>query len=64
MLPLVTVGNPDDAGGHDWFLILSQCGLLEYDVAIARVVRLAGWAGMLGTTGWLAWRGFGRRADA
>jgi hypothetical protein len=64
VLPLVTVGSPDDVQGHDWFLILSRWGLLEYDVAMARVVRAAGWAGMLGTAGWLAWRGFGRRADA
>lgn len=63
VLPLVTIGNPGDAGGHDWFQILSRWDLLEYDVAIARVVRLAGWAGMLATTGWVAWQSFGRRRN-
>jgi len=64
LLPLVTVGDPDAMEGHDWFLILSQWGLLQYDVSIARGVRMAGWAGMLATAAWLAWQGFGRRADA
>lgn len=63
VLPLVTVGNPDAVEGHDWFLILSRWELLEYDLTIARVVRIIGWLGMLGTAGWLARQGFGRRAD-
>ncbi len=61
VLPLVTVGDPEAVEGHDWFLIFSGWGLLQYDLAIARVVRVAGWLGMLGTTGWLARQGLGRR---
>ncbi len=55
VLPLVTVGDPD-ASGHDWFNIFSSLGLLQYDTKIAAVVRLAGWAGMMGTVTWLALR--------
>ncbi len=53
-LPLVTVGG--DEAGHDWFEILSSLGLLQYDTALAQLVRALGWAGMLGTVGWLVWR--------
>ena len=52
-LPLVTVGDPE-LGGHDWFAIFSQLGLLQHDRSIAAVVKAAGWVGMLGTIGWLA----------
>ena len=62
VLPLVTVGDPEAVEGHDWFLILSGWELLQYDVTIARAVRIVGWLGMLGTTGWLARQGLGRRA--
>lgn len=55
VLPLVTVGNPDGAG-HDWFNIFSSLGLLQYDTAIARVVRSLGWVGMLATVAWLGMR--------
>ncbi len=54
-LPLVSVGGGDDAG-HDWFNIFSSLGLLQHDVAIARVVRVLGWAGMCGSVLWLAGR--------
>ncbi len=54
-LPLVTVGDPD-AGGHDWFNILSSLGLLQYDTRIAAIVRLAGWLGMVGMVVWFALR--------
>ncbi len=54
VLPLVTVGNPDQAG-HDWFNIFSSLGLLRHDLGIARVFRLLGWTGMFGTIGWFAW---------
>ena len=53
-LPLITVGDPE-AGGHDWFLILSHLGLLPYDTLLARMVRALGWLGMLGAMSWLAW---------
>lgn len=61
VLPLVTVGDPD-AGEHDWFLILSQLGLLQKDVSIARGVRIFGWLGMLATVGWLVRKGTGQRS--
>jgi len=54
-LPLVTVGDPE-MGGHDWFRIFSQLGLLRQDRAIAAVVRTLGWLGMLATMVWLARR--------
>ena len=52
-LPLVTVGDPDLAE-HDWHAIFTSLGCLDYDTAIAAVVRFLGWCGMLGTVGWLA----------
>ena len=54
-LPLVTVGDPEN-GGHDWFNIFSQLGLLQRDTAIAGVVKAVGWVGMLATVAWLIWR--------
>ena len=54
-LPLVTVGDPE-MGGHDWFLIFAQLGLLQYDRSIAAAVKAAGWLGMLGTVGWFVFR--------
>ena len=55
VLPLVTVGDPE-MGGHDWFQIFAQLGLLRQDRAIAAVVNAVGWLGMLATMGWLAIR--------
>ncbi|MBI4443678.1 MAG: hypothetical protein HY649_09930 [Acidobacteria bacterium] len=55
-LPLITVGDPE-GGGHDWFLIFARLGLLQYDTLLARVVRAAGWLGMLATVCWFAWQG-------
>src|SRR6201981_2187066 len=52
-LPLVTTGDPDLVE-HDWNTIFSSLGLLNYDTAIAGVVRISGWIGMLGCIGWLA----------
>jgi hypothetical protein len=54
-LPLVTVGDPE-MGGHDWFLIFAQLGLLRQDRAIAGAVRVLGWLGMLAAMGWLTHR--------
>ena len=51
-LPLVTVGDPA-AGGHDWFLIFSRWGILQYDTSISGVTRTLGWIGMLATVAWL-----------
>ena len=63
LLPLVTVGDPE-MGGHDWFRIFSELGLLRYDRSIAAVVRLLGWAGMLGSVGWLVGRALAGRNAA
>lgn len=52
-LPLVTTGDPEFAE-HDWHAIFSSLGVLQYDTAIAAVVRFLGWCGMLGTVAWLA----------
>ena len=52
-LPLVTTGDSDFIE-HDWHTIFSSLGLLQYDTAIAGIVRLLGWAGMLSCVGWLA----------
>lgn len=51
-LPLVTVGDAEFVE-HDWFRIFSSLGVLERDIAIAHVVRAAGWVGMLATVTWL-----------
>ena len=48
VLPLVMVGDPE-MGGHDWFRIFSQLGLLQQDRTIAAAVKVVGWLGMLGT---------------
>lgn len=46
-LPLVSLGSGEVT--HDWDYMLSTLRLLHRDGQIAAVVRLAGWAGMLGT---------------
>ncbi|MBI2817845.1 MAG: hypothetical protein HYX72_12995 [Acidobacteria bacterium] len=51
-LPLVAVGDPEQ-GGHDWFNIFSSLGLLQHDTAIAHVVKILGWIGMIATVAWL-----------
>jgi len=53
-LPLVSAEGGDFVM-HDWFVIFSKCGLLDYDTRIAALVRLMGWAGMVGVVIWL-WR--------
>ena len=54
-LPLVTTGDSDFVE-HDWNAIFSSLGILPYDTAIATVVRVVGWGGMLACVGWLAAR--------
>jgi hypothetical protein len=54
-LCLVTVGDGEN-GIHDWFFLFSKLGVLEHDTAIAHVVRVLGWLGMIGTVLWLARR--------
>jgi hypothetical protein len=43
-------------GDHDWANIFSRWGALASDTAIAHVVAVAGWIGMLLVWGWLVWR--------
>ena len=60
-LTLVSIGGGDEVE-HDWFAMLSRVGLLEWDTRLAMVVRLLGWAGMMATVAWLAWRGRAAKA--
>ncbi len=55
VLPLLTVGDPDNAE-HDWNFILGHHGLLAYDTRIAGLVRLGGWLGMIAAAAWLVYR--------
>ena len=50
-LPLVSSGD------HDWNIILSDLGMLQYDTSIAFVVRAVGWLIMLSAVIWLLIRG-------
>jgi hypothetical protein len=54
-LPLVTTGDSDFVE-HDWNTIFSSLSVLQYDAAIAAVVRALGWCGMLSCVAWLAGR--------
>jgi hypothetical protein len=56
-LPLV------GGGEHDWTEIFSRWGALNQDTAIAGVVRLIGWIGLLWAWGWLMWRWYRDRED-
>ncbi len=60
-LPLVSVGGGE--AEHDWFFILSQLGLVQYDTTLAFLTRLLGWVGMLGAVGWFVLRGLQHRKD-
>lgn len=54
-LPLVTTGDPDFVE-HDFHVIFSSLGVLDYDTKIAMTVRVLGWCGMLACVGWMAWK--------
>ncbi len=54
-LPLVTTGDPDFVE-HDFHLIFSNLGVLDYDTKIAAVVRVLGWIGMVVVVIWLSSR--------
>jgi hypothetical protein len=54
-LPLVTTGDTDYVE-HDWNTIFTSLGVLQYDTAIAAVVRFLGWCGMIGLVVWLTWQ--------
>ncbi len=47
LLPLV------GGGEHDWANILGSWGVLSWDTRLAGVVRLLGWAAMIGSWTWL-----------
>ena len=55
-LPLVSLGSGEIT--HDWYYLLSTLHLLHRDGQIAALVRFAGWAGMVSTAMWFAWRGW------
>jgi hypothetical protein len=48
-------------GEHDWNLILSDLGLLPYDLRIAEAVRFLGWVIMTLTAAWFVRRGLRSR---
>lgn len=50
VLPLV------GGGDHDWHRIFSRWHVLQYDVAIATVVKTIGWMGMIAACVWVFWR--------
>jgi hypothetical protein len=54
-LPLLTVGDADYVI-HDWNYLFGALGVLPHDTQIAWAMRMVGWAGMLATTGWMAYR--------
>ena len=60
-LPLVSVGGGE--AEHDWFFILSQLGLVQYDTTLAFLTRAFGWLGMLGTVAWLTCRALKSSTD-
>ena len=60
-LPLVGGLDPEDF--HDWREILSRWGLLKWDTTLAFVVRIAAWAGVLGTLAWLGRRRLSDREE-
>jgi hypothetical protein len=56
-LPLV------GGGEHDWTEIFTRWSALNQDTAIAGVVRLIGWIGVLSAWGWLTWRWYRDREE-
>jgi hypothetical protein len=52
LLDLVSLGGGEPPE-HDWYLMLTQIGMLQRDTAIAAVVRVMGYLGMIGSVGWL-----------
>ena len=59
-LPLLTVGDTDDVI-HDWNYLFGKFGVLEHDTQIAKIVRVIGWIGMLGTVAWMIRRSLASR---
>jgi hypothetical protein len=61
--PLVTTGDPDNVE-HDWHAIFSSLGVLQYDTAIAGVIRFLGWCGMIAVVAWLVWQSLRQERSA
>jgi len=57
-LPLV------GSGDHDWEILFSHWNILVHDQQIGGWTRAIGWMGLLGTLGWLVWRGLQTRSPA
>jgi len=55
LLPLV------GGGEHDWATLLGQWGVLDKDIAYARIVASLAWLGILLCCAWLVWRCFGKK---
>ena len=49
-LPLV------GSGDHDWEILFSQWGVLQYDQCIGGITRELGWLGLLAVVAWFTWR--------
>lgn len=58
-LPLLTVGDSEYVI-HDWYYLFSHSGMLEHDTQIGGTLRILGWAGMIATVAWFAWRSLQR----
>lgn len=52
----VMSGDEMDPDMHDWHYMFSHLGVLNHDTSIAAWVFRLGWAGMLGTVLWFAYR--------
>lgn len=50
-LPLV------GSGDHDWNIILSDLGMLQFDSTLAGIVKAGGWLIMISALAWLIYRG-------
>ncbi len=57
LLDLVSIGGGDGPPEHDWYLMLTQVGLLQWDTRLAAIVRFLGFAGMMASVAWLWVRG-------
>jgi len=49
-LPLV------GSGDHDWEILFSRWGVLQYDQRIGGITREPGWLGLLAVVAWFTWR--------
>lgn len=52
----VMSGDEMDPNMHDWHYMFTRLGVLDQDTHIAAIVFKLGWAGMIGTVLWFAYR--------